>query len=497
MPDKKPRFSTFLIRASFVYNPVLIQALGLCLVIAATTSLKVSLLLSCEISVTLIIAEALTALIIKNFPNWVRVTAYMLIGLTVACPSMLLLERVNEELLTAAGVYLPLISVNALVAVRCERYATKHKVKESLFDGVASSVGFSLVMIIAGIIREVIGSGTIWGKTLPWDAKMPGMLLPFGGLIVMGFMSAGLKSAIAKIFPHNSNVIKNMDKPIVPDKPPVTNTMRVPAAAAREPVKVARISEEAAPKVYVPVAAELRQETAVREEAPDEQPLPEVPEADIREEAPKNDAEPEVKKPGPETEVPETADAQKTSEPRTEDTADIKDKIESFVKNIGRRNGNVSHNAPDEKGEAKEETDKNKRDKNRAKKTARKKPARPDKPYKADNEPGKNISELLDEMDRDYNVTASATSVEKEITPDEIGRIDLNELDQKPLPNPDVDLSKIRIGADKPKSSEDYMKSFSPEKKPRDGEKEPAKESKPYSVDSQFEEILRKYHLDG
>ncbi|MCR4615538.1 MAG: hypothetical protein K5756_05260 [Clostridiales bacterium] len=419
MADKRQKFSNFLIRGVFVYNPVLIQALGLCLVIAATTSLKVSLLLSGLISVTLIIAEVLTASFIKKLPNWVRVTVYMLIGLTVACPTMLFLESVNEELLTATGVYLPLISVNALVAVRCERYAAKHEIKESLFDGIASSIGFSVIMILTGIIREVIGNGTLWGKPIFQNAKMPGMLLPFGGLIVLGFMSAAVRSAIARIFPQNSKVIKNMDKPIIPEKPPETNTMSVSPVNIRKPIEGGKnnVTEVGVHNVNI---------------------------------------------------------------------------IEKFVKNLkpqqddGSEGSNVN---PENTTENKKRRDRNRARKNRNKAVS-------GKPYTAPatvEKEAQNISDMLEEMDKEYNVTAGASSIEKEITPEEVRDIDASELDQKSVPNPDVDLSSIRIGSEGPKSSAEYMESFS---RSEDREDKSGEESKPYNVDSQFEEIIKKYHLD-
>lgn len=197
--NEKLSFRTVLKKGALVYNPVLVQLIALCPVVAASTSLKNAALLSAVLSLDLIITCSLASLIMKNLPRWVRVPLYLLIGLALVCPVIYYFEhRSLTDIGLGMRVYLPLIAVNSATAVHCEQYAVKNSVKLAFFDAAAVSIGISVIFLITGAVREVFGSGTLAGYELSVPITLKGAALPFGCLILLGFLAAGLNAFNAK-----------------------------------------------------------------------------------------------------------------------------------------------------------------------------------------------------------------------------------------------------------------------------------------------------------
>ncbi len=195
MSNSNVSFKDMLVKGALIFNPVLIQLVGLCPVVAASTSLAgsaaLSIALFIELTATCVIASAL----FKKIPRWVRVTLYLIIGLALICPILWYLETktlINMSL--GMKIYIPLIAINSVTAVHCEQFAVKNSVKLAFFDAVAVSIGASAVMLIVGSIREIFGTGYLAGVKLDLPVIFKGMAMPFGCLILLGFMAAGLKA---------------------------------------------------------------------------------------------------------------------------------------------------------------------------------------------------------------------------------------------------------------------------------------------------------------
>lgn len=190
-------FRDMFVKGGLIFNPVLIQLVGLCPVVAASTTLAgsvaLSLALFVELTATCVIASAL----FKKFPRWVRVPLYLIIGLAFICPILWYMET-NPLINMSLGmkIYIPLIAVNSVTAVHCEQFAVKNSVKLAFYDAAAVSLGASVVMIIVGAIREIFGSGSLAGLKLDLPIVFKGMAMPFGCLVLLGFMAAGLKAFI-------------------------------------------------------------------------------------------------------------------------------------------------------------------------------------------------------------------------------------------------------------------------------------------------------------
>ena len=102
------------------------------------------------------------------------------------------------------GVYLPLMTVNSLVALHCERVAVKNDLKNSLIDAIAASMSYGAVAIITGLVREILANGTIGGIDLGLEVTFPALLTPFGGFLIIGFLAAVFKAVINAKYPDAS-----------------------------------------------------------------------------------------------------------------------------------------------------------------------------------------------------------------------------------------------------------------------------------------------------
>ncbi len=189
------------LKGVLVQNPVLVQLIGICPVAAAAVSLRAGVLLAAVSSLIIIATHVAASAFLKNIIRWVRVAVYLLIGLAFIAPAGWLLEQYQPDLRRTLGIYLPLLAANSLIALRCEKVAVRSSVKHSLLDSIAVSIGYSAVILLTGFIRELLGNGEILEKPVRFLPAAPGLLLPFGGFLVLGFMAAALKGIVMRHFP--------------------------------------------------------------------------------------------------------------------------------------------------------------------------------------------------------------------------------------------------------------------------------------------------------
>lgn len=190
--------------SAIIRNPLLLEAIGLCPVVAIATTLKSALFLALVTAIELIVCEVLASRFLKNVKRYWRVALYFFIGAAIVFPIMYLVTRFIPSISLEFGVFLPLMAVNSLLALHCERVAVKRTVKDSFLDAVSVSVSYGAVTIATGFLREFLGSGSISGKSLNFPFTFPVMLTPFGGLLILGFAAAFLKYYIYKKYPQSS-----------------------------------------------------------------------------------------------------------------------------------------------------------------------------------------------------------------------------------------------------------------------------------------------------
>ena len=153
-------------------NPVLRLVLGTCSVLALSSQAVNGLGMGLAVTFVLICSNMIISLLRHIIPDRVRIPAYiMVIATFVTIVKMVLVYfahsiPVVQQIYKAMGVYLPLIVVNCIILARAESFAICNGVGASALDGLAMGLGYTLVLTLMGIVREFLGSGSIFGKEI-------------------------------------------------------------------------------------------------------------------------------------------------------------------------------------------------------------------------------------------------------------------------------------------------------------------------------------------
>ena len=147
-------------------NPTFVQMLGMCPTLAVTSSAINGAGMGLTTTCILVLSNVAISLLRKVIPDKVRIPAYIVIIASFVTVIQFLLQAFIPSLNDSLGIYIPLIVVNCIILGRAESYASKNKVMPSLFDGLGMGLGFTLSLTILGAFRELLGAGTIFGKTV-------------------------------------------------------------------------------------------------------------------------------------------------------------------------------------------------------------------------------------------------------------------------------------------------------------------------------------------
>lgn len=182
--------STELIKGLWRENPVFVQVLGMCPMLAVTNSAINAVAMGSATLFVLVGSSFLVALCKNIIPKQVRISCFIIIiatFVTVADYTLLaLFPPVHKEL----GAFIPLIVANCMILGRQEAFAAKYPINLAVADAIGMSLGFMLALFTLGSVREILGSGTFFGVMLfgsdfePWVV----MVLPPGGFIVLGLL---------------------------------------------------------------------------------------------------------------------------------------------------------------------------------------------------------------------------------------------------------------------------------------------------------------------
>lgn len=144
-------------------NPTFILMLGMCPTLAVTTSAMNGLGMGLTTTVILALSNLMISMLRKIIPDGVRMPAFIVVVASFVTIVQFLLEAYIPSLNDSLGLYIPLIVVNCIILGRAEAYASKNPVIPSLFDGIGMGLGFTIGLMAIGIVRELIGSGKIFG----------------------------------------------------------------------------------------------------------------------------------------------------------------------------------------------------------------------------------------------------------------------------------------------------------------------------------------------
>ena len=174
----------------FVKNPVLFFGLSIASVVTISTSLKAGVALSIAAFIIMFPTVLLASLIADSFQKGQRIVLYCLMGSVFYIPAFLLVKTFFPDVLNIVGVFMPLLVVNQILIIKSNYHSHVKKPFIALCDIFFSVTGFSLVLCLVSLIREVLGSGTIWGLTVTDITVIPAIVLPFSGFILLGFICA-------------------------------------------------------------------------------------------------------------------------------------------------------------------------------------------------------------------------------------------------------------------------------------------------------------------
>lgn len=154
-------------------NPTFVLMLGMCPTLAVTTNAKNGLGMGIATMAVLIMSNLLISLLRKVIPNGVRVPVYIIIIASFVTIVEMLMHAYATSLYSSLGIFIPLIVVNCIILGRAETYASKNNPILSIFDGVGIGLGFSIGLTVIGMIRELIGAGSLFGKQILPDTYEP------------------------------------------------------------------------------------------------------------------------------------------------------------------------------------------------------------------------------------------------------------------------------------------------------------------------------------
>ena len=173
-------------------NPVLVLLLGMCPTLATTTSAINGLSMGLATMSVLICTNFVISCIKSITPDKVRIPVFIVvIAAFVTILQMLMAAYAPDSINKALGIYIPLIVVNCLILGRAESFAAKNNPVASLADGVGMGLGFTLGLTVLGIIREILGAGSVFGLVLlPEVTNVLLFVLPAGAFISLGYLIA-------------------------------------------------------------------------------------------------------------------------------------------------------------------------------------------------------------------------------------------------------------------------------------------------------------------
>jgi len=187
MSDQENRGAEELIKGLWRENPVFVQVLGMCPTLAVSNSARNALAMGLATLFVLVMSNLAISLLRRLIPKQVRIATFILVIATFVTIVDYLIQALSLALHKALGAFIALIVVNCIILGRAEAFASKHGVRASILDGLGMGLGFTLALACLGVVREILGSGSLFGVRLfhagfqPWVV----MILPAGGFFTL------------------------------------------------------------------------------------------------------------------------------------------------------------------------------------------------------------------------------------------------------------------------------------------------------------------------
>lgn len=172
-------------------NPTFVLLLGMCPTLATTTSAINGLSMGLATMFVLICSNVAISLIKNLTPDMVRIPVFVVVIASFVTVMQMCLAAYLPAVNASLGLYIPLIVVNCVILGRAEAFACKHGAFDSMMDGVGMGLGFTVALTLLGIVRELLGAGSVFDiRLLPETTNMLLFILPPGAFITLGYLIA-------------------------------------------------------------------------------------------------------------------------------------------------------------------------------------------------------------------------------------------------------------------------------------------------------------------
>lgn len=173
-------------------NPIFVQLIGMCSVLAVSTTVVNSLAMGLSVTAVLIASNFVISTLRHVIPSKIRIPAFIVVIATFVTMIEMFMQAYAQPIYQALGIFLPLIVVNCAILARAEAFAYKNPILPSIIDGLGTGIGYTLAITVLGIVREIIGAGTFLGKNLFGESFKPMgiFVMPPGAFIALGILIA-------------------------------------------------------------------------------------------------------------------------------------------------------------------------------------------------------------------------------------------------------------------------------------------------------------------
>lgn len=192
---KKQGLSNYVKEGLLTNNPVLVQLLGLCSVLAVSTSMVNALGMGVSATIVLICSNVLISLLRNFIPQQVRIAAYIVVISGFVTAVQLIIKAYFPAIDKSLGIFIPLIVVNCIVLARAEAFASKNGPAASALDGLFMGLGYTAALFCVAFVRELFGKGTLFGLSI-FGKGYPGILMltmPAGAFICLACVVAAVR----------------------------------------------------------------------------------------------------------------------------------------------------------------------------------------------------------------------------------------------------------------------------------------------------------------
>lgn len=188
-----------LIKGIIKENPTFVLVLGMCPTLGTTTSAINGAGMGIATMFVLVLSNVAISLIKNIVPDKIRIPAFIVVIASFVTVIQLLMQAYVPSLYETLGVFIPLIVVNCIILGRAEAFASKNNVFNSALDGLGIGLGFTLSLTLIGMVREILGNGSVFGyKFITGDGMLAFVLAP-GAFFVLGYMMVLFNKATAKL----------------------------------------------------------------------------------------------------------------------------------------------------------------------------------------------------------------------------------------------------------------------------------------------------------